>query len=76
MAGNTWELVDEAMTASEGALTAFAELLSPRPTAGEPWCMIRGGSYQYPLIPVHEFGRIPERYRADDIGFRCVRDVK
>jgi serine/threonine protein kinase len=75
MAGNVWEFIDEPVSPSEGAIKAFAHL-SPRATKDEPWCTIRGGSYLDPLTEVYEFGAVPERLRAKDIGFRCVRDLK
>ena len=50
-------------------------MIKPKPTASEPWCMIRGGSHLDALLPVYEFASIPERFRKDDFGFRCVRDI-
>ncbi len=78
MSGNLWELVDQPLTPSPGAVEAFASQLSPKPTASEPWCMIRGISYldDKERIPVYEWSSIPERFHKNDIGFRCVRDVK
>jgi serine/threonine-protein kinase len=76
MTGNVWQLIDQSITPSPGALRAMAKRLTPAPTADEPWCMMRGGSYDFPLVPVYEFSSIPERLRQKDIGFRCVRDVK
>ncbi len=75
LAGNVWELVDDQTTPSEGALKTFATL-TPKATKDEPWCVIRGGSYQEPLTEMYEFGDVPERFKAGDVGFRCVRDVK
>ena len=76
MAGNVWELVDQAGTPSPQALEYYGNIISPKPTAGEPWCTIRGGSYLDRLVPVYEFATIPERFHKEDIGFRCVRDVR
>jgi serine/threonine-protein kinase len=78
MAGSLWELVDQSLTPSAGALAHFANVLTPKPTAQEPWCMIRGGSYLDDLakVPIYEWTSIPERFHKDDTGFRCVRDVK
>jgi len=75
LAGNVWELVDDQVTPSEGALKVFATLV-PKATKDEPWCVIRGGSYREPLTEMYEFGEVPERFKAGDVGFRCVRDVK
>jgi serine/threonine-protein kinase len=76
MAGNVWEFVDELVTPSPGALRAFAALLSPPPTADEPWYTIQGGAYNVPLIQnaAFEWSAVPARFRRPDIGFRCVKD--
>ncbi len=76
MVGNVFELVDQSMPPTPEAIQNFAALLTPKPTVDEPWCMIRGGSFKDPVPPVFESGRIPERFHSDDIGFRCVRDIK
>jgi formylglycine-generating enzyme required for sulfatase activity/predicted Ser/Thr protein kinase len=78
MSGNLWELVDQPQSPSAGALQHFATLLTPKPTAQEPWCMSRGVSYldDAAMVPVYEWSSVPERFHKDDMGFRCVRDVK
>ena len=76
MAGNVWEFVEEPIKPSPGALKAFAGLLSPPPTADEPWFTMRGGAYDIPLVEnvTYEWSAVPARFRAPDIGFRCVKD--
>jgi len=76
MAGNVWELVEERIDPSPGALRAYSDLLSPKPTADEPWFTMRGGAYDFPLIEnvTHEWSAVPARFRAANIGFRCVQD--
>lgn len=76
MAGNVWEFVDGRVTPSEGVLKNSAGLMTPKPTADEPWCTIRGGGYLDQLLPVYEFMTVPERLHKPDVGFRCARDVK
>lgn len=78
MAGNAWEFVDELITPSTGALQAFAKLMTPPPAADEPWYTIRGGAFDIPLVKnaAFEWSAVPARFRAVNIGFRCVRDVK
>jgi serine/threonine-protein kinase len=78
MAGNVWEFVDELVTPSAGALQTFARLLSPPPTADEPWYTIRGGAYDIPLVEnaAFEWSAVPARFRAPNIGFRCVKDAR
>jgi serine/threonine-protein kinase len=75
MAGNAWEFVDERVAPSPGALQAYAKLLSPSPTADEPWYTIHGGAFDIPLIKdaAFEWSAVPARYRAPDIGFRCAK---
>ena len=76
MAGNAWEFVDELITPSTGALQAFAKLISPPPSADEPWYIIQGGAYDVPLVEnaASEWSAVPARFRASDIGFRCAKD--
>ena len=78
MAGNAWEFVDERVPPSPGALQAYAKLLSPSPTADEPWYTIHGGAFDIPLIKnaAFEWSAVPARYRAPDIGFRCAKDAR
>jgi formylglycine-generating enzyme required for sulfatase activity len=75
MGGNVWELIDDPITPSAGALEHFRAILKPPPSASEPWCSIRGGSFVTGSVPVYEFSAIPERYQSTDIGFRCVKDA-
>ena len=78
MMGNVWELVDEHPTPSPETLKAFARLLKPPATAAEPWCVIRGGAYDLPLLQngLSDSSPVPARHRAFDIGFRCARDAR
>jgi len=75
MAGNAWEFVDELITPSGGALHAFAKLMTPPPSADEPWYTIHGGAFDIPLIEnaSFEWSAVPARFRAPDIGFRCAK---
>jgi eukaryotic-like serine/threonine-protein kinase len=78
MAGNAWEFVDELITPSNGAMQAFAKIMTPPPTADEPWYTIRGGAFDVPLVEnvAFEWSAVPARFRASNIGFRCVKDMK
>jgi formylglycine-generating enzyme required for sulfatase activity len=79
MAGNAMELVSDNVTPSPQAVQIAAKLgLTPPPTASEPWCSARGGSFARPLAyaVTYEFIGIPARFSAPDIGFRCVRNVE
>ena len=78
MAGNAWEFVDELITPSAGALQSFAKLLSPPPTADEPWYTIRGGAFDLPLVEnaAFEWSAVPARFRAPNIGFRCAKSAR
>ena len=48
------------------------------PTSDEPWYTISGGAYDTKLADslLWETGSVPARYKAFNIGFRCVKDVK
>jgi formylglycine-generating enzyme required for sulfatase activity len=78
MAGNVREFVAEYGRPSLEQVRAFAELLSPSPTAEESWCVTRGGAFDEPMPRNvnRESKLVPVRYRAPNIGFRCVRDVR
>jgi eukaryotic-like serine/threonine-protein kinase len=77
MAGNAWEFVDELITPSAGAMQAFAKLITPPPTADEPWYTMCGGSFDIPLVQklAVEWSAVPARHRAQNIGFRCAKDI-
>jgi hypothetical protein len=77
MVGNVWEFVDEMSTPSAKAIDDFGGLLSPPPTASEPWYFMMGGSYQEPLQPgmAYDFAFVPARFQSPAIGFRCVQDI-
>ena len=76
MLGNVWEWVDDRKTPSPGAVKHFAEILSPSPTAVEPWYAMRGASFQDPLRDDYlwDYAPAPARYHAKNIGFRCVKN--
>ncbi|HEV1288367.1 MAG TPA: bifunctional serine/threonine-protein kinase/formylglycine-generating enzyme family protein [Bryobacteraceae bacterium] len=77
MAGNAWEMVEGQISPSPTAVTHFASLLTPPPTAAEKWIAIRGGSFNMPLAAAvgYEWSPIPERYSSSDIGFRCAKSA-
>ncbi|MGA2436534.1 MAG: SUMF1/EgtB/PvdO family nonheme iron enzyme, partial [Bryobacteraceae bacterium] len=78
LAGNAWEFVDDPRAPSAAALAAFATLVTPPPTASEPWYAIRGGAYDTPLSDrlLWDSASVPARYRNIDIGFRCAKSAK
>jgi len=75
MAGNVWEFVDEPRKPSPEAVANFRSLLSPPVTADEPWYVMMGGSFDMPLPKnvTFELASVPGRFKANDIGFRCVK---
>ncbi len=76
MVGNVREFTGELSAPTVTALRAYTETLTPPPTADERWYVVKGGSFHYKLgetsLPMSEI--IPARFRADDLGFRCVKD--
>jgi serine/threonine protein kinase len=76
MAGNVWEFVDERRKPSPEAVEGFRSLLSPPVTADEPWYVMMGGSFDMPLPKnvTFEQASVPGRFKAPDIGFRCVKE--
>lgn len=77
MAGNVWELIEGLVNPSPAAVKVFS-FLKPPATAAEPWVTMRGGPYGDPLITnvTYEWSAVPARFRAPNIGFRCVKDVR
>jgi serine/threonine-protein kinase len=78
MIGNAWELIEEPTTPSDRQIAEFAQM-QPPPTRDDLWHQARGGSYKFPqLVPDLAFDStpIPARWRAPDIGFRCVKDAQ
>lgn len=74
LAGNVFEWVDEISKPKPDAITNFARLLKPAPTADDLWVQIRGGSFAMDLIDKVsvEWSTVPSRFKGPDIGFRCV----
>ena len=79
MVGNAWEFVRQTRKPSAGAVARFSTLLSPPPGTDEPWYVIRGLSFQERLIDpkvLHDSTTVPARYRAANLGFRCVKNAQ
>jgi serine/threonine-protein kinase len=76
MVGNVWELVDQSRSPSPQALKMFPKL-KPPPRADEPWYMIRGQSCVDTLADavIWESAPVPARWKAFNIGFRCVKNA-
>jgi formylglycine-generating enzyme required for sulfatase activity len=76
LVGNAFEMVDGPVKPSDAAVSRFAPLLTPSPTAQEPWIALRGGSFNTPLSPelVWDQASVPERFSFGDLGFRCAKD--
>jgi len=78
MLGNAWEFVDDLRTPTPGAVATFRSLVTPPPTAAEPWYAMRGGSFNTPLADnlIWDSASVPARFRAPDVGFRCAKDAR
>lgn len=76
MIGNVREFTGEQTAPTVTALRAYEEKLNPPPTGSDRWYVVKGGSFHYKLgessLPMSEI--VPARFRADDLGFRCVKD--
>jgi serine/threonine protein kinase len=75
MAGNCWQIIEEKRTPSPQSIRQFA-YMDPPATGAEPWCSMRGGSFNAPFAAavVYESVTIPERNRSPEIGFRCAKN--
>jgi serine/threonine protein kinase len=78
MTGNVWEWVDHPHTPSTQAIESFSRILSPPPTASEPWHYIKGGAFDRVLAEgvAYEWSSVPGRLANPSIGFRCALDPK
>ena len=76
LVGNVWEFVEQLSTPSKAAVDHFRESMTPPPGDEDPWYQIRGLSNKEPWNSgaVWDSGTIPARWKAADIGFRCVQD--
>jgi eukaryotic-like serine/threonine-protein kinase len=76
MIGNAWEMVEGSVTPSETAIAMFATVMTPPATAQEPWITMRGGSFDRALEAGFSYDAvsIPERFSAQNVGFRCAKD--
>ncbi len=76
MIGNVREFSADAGAPSIDAIREYQSKLDPPPAATDAWVVVKGGSYLDKLaetsIPMIEV--VPARYRAPDLGFRCVKD--
>jgi formylglycine-generating enzyme required for sulfatase activity len=78
MVGNVWEFVDQLTVPGPKALEYFRRTLRPPPSADEPWYAIRGQSFRQPSLSadvIWDLATVPARWKAADIGFRCVKDA-
>lgn len=77
MTGNVWEWIDHPHTPSAQAIASFGKLLTPPPTASEPWHYIKGGAFDRALAEgiTYEWSSVPGRFASPTIGFRCAQDL-
>jgi formylglycine-generating enzyme required for sulfatase activity len=76
MTGNVLEWIDHPHTPSSAAVSSFATILQPAPTASEAWHYAKGGAYDRPLKDgvTYEWMSLPARMVRDSVGFRCAQD--
>jgi serine/threonine-protein kinase len=76
--GNVREWTSQRVTPSLTDLRSNAAMVDPPATGDEPWYELKGGSFKSKLAEtaIHLNEVLPARYRATDLGFRCVKDVE
>ncbi len=77
MIGNAWELVNEARDPRPEDRAYFGPAL--RLASDERWYSMRGGAFdsaQLSPLLIWDSKPIPARWKAPDVGFRCVKDAK
>jgi formylglycine-generating enzyme required for sulfatase activity/tRNA A-37 threonylcarbamoyl transferase component Bud32 len=74
--GNAWEMVEGPVAPSANAIAMFAAVMTPPPTAQEPWITMRGGAFDRALEAglAYDAVSIPERFSARNVGLRCAKD--
>lgn len=76
MVGNVREFTGEIAAPTVEALREFQDQIDPPARADEEWYLVKGGSFRNKLnesaLALGEV--VPGRYRAPDLGFRCVKD--
>jgi len=76
MVGNVREFTGDQTAATVTAVRAFEGKMDPPIRDDEEWYLVKGGSFKSKLaetsLQVVEL--VPARYRAPDLGFRCVKD--
>ena len=76
MTGNAWEMVEGTVTPDGNAVAKFFGLLFPSADRRRTLDRDPGGSFNTPIAAAANdvAQQIPERYAAQDIGFRCARN--
>ncbi|HYV63053.1 MAG TPA: hypothetical protein VE958_10290, partial [Bryobacteraceae bacterium] len=69
-------MVEGSVTPSANAIAMFGAVMTPPPTAQEPWITMRGGAFDRALEAglSYDAVSIPERFSARNVGFRCAKD--
>ncbi|HUP02689.1 MAG TPA: SUMF1/EgtB/PvdO family nonheme iron enzyme [Bryobacteraceae bacterium] len=76
MIGNAWEWTDETRSPTPEESDEYARRMHPPPASDEIWYAVRGGGFDsQQLSPdlIWDSKSAPERWRSDDIGFRCAK---
>jgi len=76
MAGNAWEFADAPRPPTTEETKAFRNNLKLASSSGS-WNLIYGSSYRKKITDAksNDPAAVPPDFKADDIGFRCARDV-
>lgn len=76
MIGNAREFTADTGTPTVADLRQYEAMVDPPARMDEPWVIVKGGSFQNKLeeTSIHLGEVVPARYRAPDLGFRCVKD--
>ncbi|MBI4909835.1 MAG: protein kinase [Acidobacteria bacterium] len=73
--GNAAEITASISHPSTTEVRGFSGKLQPKPTDEEAWHITKGGSFKDTLaesLP-HTYDPVPDRYAAEDLGFRCAK---
>jgi formylglycine-generating enzyme required for sulfatase activity len=79
MIGNAWEWVNDMRSPTQEDVDDFAKRVQPPLASDELWYAVRGGGFdsqQLTPLLMWDSKAAPQRWRSNDIGFRCVKDAR
>jgi len=77
--GNAWEWVNDMRSPTQEDVDDFVKRVQPPLASDDLWYAVRGGGFdsqQLTPLLMTDSKAAPQRWRSNDIGFRCVKDAR